>query len=78
MVNYLKQNWFEVLKWTSTVLLILGAALTAWNIFPLNVVISLLGNLGWTYAGFRMKEPSLWSVSIILTTIYLFGVVNAS
>lgn len=65
-------------KWGSTVLLILGAVLTSFNIFPINVVVSLLGNLGWTYAGFKMKEPSLWSVSIILTSIYLFGVLNAT
>lgn len=68
----------EILEWTSTGLLILGAILTSINLFPYNVVVSLLGNVGWTIAGFRMKKPSLWSVSIILTSIYFYGIVTSS
>ena len=35
------------LEWTATAVLIASVALTAFNIYPLNVVVGLLGNLGW-------------------------------
>lgn len=70
-------NFDWCLKWLSTTLLIFGSIFTSINIYPLNVVFSFFGNLGWTLAGIRMKEPSLWIVSVFLLIIYAFGVIYA-
>ena len=65
-------DWW--LRWISTALLIVGSMLTSTNIYPLNVVFSFLGNVGWMVAGYRMKEPSLWAVSLFLVVIYFYGI----
>ena len=54
----------NALKWGSTGLLIVASCLTSLNIYPINIVFSFLGNAGWMWAGWRMKEPSLWVVSL--------------
>ena len=66
-------NFDYVLKWSSTALLIFGAVLTSFNIYPANVVLSFAGNVGWLIAGIKMREASLWVVSLALIVIYLFG-----
>ena len=68
-----KINFDFVLKWGSTLLLIVGSILSSLNIYPLNVVFSFVGNCGWMWAGFRMKEPSLWVVSLFLLIVYMCG-----
>jgi len=72
---FLGKNFDFWLEWISTTLLIIGSILSAYNIYPLNIVMSMLGNIGWVWCGFRMKKPSLWFVSIILTAIYFSGIV---
>ena len=37
----------KILEWTSTAVLLVGVYLTAVNIYPMNVYISLIGNFGW-------------------------------
>ena len=71
----MRMNFLWWLKWTSTVLLILGSVLTSINIYPLNVLFSFMGNAGWMWAGFRMREPSLWVVSLFLLIVYALGLV---
>ena len=62
------KNFDFWLKWTSTGLLVFGAIASSANIFPLNIIFSFIGNAGWAWAGFRMKEPSLWSVFMFSNT----------
>jgi hypothetical protein len=71
------KNFDFWLKWTSTGLLVFGAIASSANIFPLNIIFSFAGNLGWAWAGFRMKEPSLWSVSVFLLIVYVVGIVHS-
>jgi hypothetical protein len=61
------------LKWISTGFLIIGSILTSLNIYPFNIVASFIGNAGWLWAGIRMREPSLWVVSLFLLLVYLGG-----
>ena len=68
-----REWWIE---WGSTVILILGVALTAWNIYPLNVWVSLLGNVGWFIIGWMWRKWSLLTIQIIITIIYIIGLVN--
>jgi hypothetical protein len=64
-------DWW--LKWASTALLILGSILTSINLYPINIMFSFAGNAGWAWAGWRMREPSLWVVSLFLLIVYGLG-----
>ena len=63
--------WVE---WSSTAILIVGVALTAWNIYPLNVYFSLAGNLGWAIIGVMWQKWSLITIQFVVTVIYVAGI----
>jgi len=65
--------WFE---WSMTIILIIGVVLTSFNIYPLNLWILLVGNLGWVFLGIIWKKWSLIIVQSLITIIYIAGVVK--
>jgi hypothetical protein len=63
-----------VLKWLATGMLIAGAALTSGSwLYPINVVLFLLGNLFWAWVGIIWKEYSLIVLNVVITIIYVIG-----
>ena len=70
-------NFDDFLKWSSTFALVLGAILASMNAYPYNIIVAFLGNVGWFWAAWRMKEPSLWSVSLFLLVVYVAGIIHA-
>jgi hypothetical protein len=60
-------------EWTSTAILIVGVALTAFNIYPLNVYVSLAGNFGWLIVAWCWKKFSLAFIQVFITIIYVVG-----
>jgi hypothetical protein len=66
-------DWY--LQWASTALLIAGALTTSADIIPLNKMLSFAGNVGWMWAGLRLKMASLWVVSAVLLLIYTGGII---
>ena len=64
------------MEWGSTLLLLVGVALTAFNIYPLNLWVCLFANLGWMVIGIIWKKWSLLLVQIVVSAIYIFGIVN--
>ena len=73
-LKLLNKNFDFWLKWVSTGLLICGSILSSLNMYPFNVMFAFAGNTGWFWAGIRMKEPSLWVVSLSLLFVYMFGI----
>jgi len=65
-----------ILEWGITLTLIVGVALTSFNIYPHNLWVSMIGNFGWLYLGFIWKKWSLFIVQLIITAIYIVGLVN--
>lgn len=65
--------WVE---WSATVILIVGVALTAWNIYPLNIYFSLLGNFGWFIIGLMWRKWSLLTIQLVVTVIYVAGLLT--
>lgn len=77
MVEYLKkQTWEFWFEWICTVVLIVGVALTSFNIYPLNIWLSFLGNLGWMILGYMWRKWSLFIVEAIIVAIYIGGLYN--
>lgn len=72
----MKINWEYIAEWGSTLLLLIGVALTAFNIFPLNLWICLVANFGWAIMGIIWHKWSLLIVQIVVTAIYIGGLVT--
>ena len=71
----MKKFWI-FLEWLATIVLMIGVALTSFNIFPLNVYISLAGNLLWFFVGVHWRKWSLIVIQIVVTIIYLVGILK--
>jgi len=63
-------------EWASTFILLAGAALTSLNIYPMNVFLSLAGNLGWLVVAVSWKRPSLIVIQLVITVIYVAGLID--
>jgi hypothetical protein len=64
------------IEWTSTTVLIVGVALTAWNVHPLNVYVSIIGNLGWLIVALMWRKWSIITVQVVVVMIYLVGMIS--
>jgi len=74
-VNNQKMYTFDWwLKWISTVFLTFGAIFTSFDIIPWNKWFSFIGNFGWLIVGYIWREWSLFTISVILTVIYVAGI----
>lgn len=62
------------LKWYGTALCLIGIALTSFNIYPLNILLSLIGSGMWTVAGYIQDDAPLVLVEGVATALYAFGV----
>jgi hypothetical protein len=63
-------------EWVSTLILLVGAALTSLNIYPMNVFLSLVGNLGWFVVAVSWRKPSLIVIQLVVTVIYVAGLID--
>jgi hypothetical protein len=77
LIDFLKkQTWEFWFEWVCTLVLIIGVALTSYNIYPLNIWLSFLGNLGWMVLGYMWRKWSLFIVELIIVVIYIGGLYN--
>ena len=65
-----------ILEWISTALVILGAVLTAWNIYPLNLGVQFVGNVGWFVVGYMWNKWSIMVVQAVISAIYIAGLIS--
>lgn len=65
-----------ILEWTSTALVIVGAVLTAWNIYPMNLAVQFVGNVGWFAVGYMWRKWSLMTIQLIISIIYVSGLIS--
>lgn len=63
-------------EWGSTIILLCGAALTSLNIYPMNVFMSIAGNLGWLVVSIIWRKPSLIVIQLVITVIYIVGLID--
>jgi hypothetical protein len=69
-------NFEKAWEWASTAVLIVGVALTAWNIYPLNIWVSLAGNAMWVVLGVMWRKWSLITIQTVVTVIYVAGLLS--
>lgn len=66
----------NILKWLGTILCLTGIGLTSFNIYPLNIFLSLVGSALWTLAGFLQKDMPLFLVEFVAVLFYIAGVIT--
>lgn len=60
-------------KWLGTFLCLTGICLTSFNIYPINIVLSLIGSALWTWAGWKQKDMALFLVEAVAVAFYAAG-----
>jgi len=62
-------------KWLGTILCLIGICLTSFNVYPINIVLGLIGSALWTWAGWAQKDTPLFLVEAVAVVMYLAGIV---
>jgi hypothetical protein len=65
-----------LLKWFGTLLCLAGIALTSFNVYPANILLSFVGSAAWTAAGLLQRDPPLFIVELVAVILYLGGLVT--
>lgn len=65
-----------MIKWAGTILCLAGIGLTSFNIYPLNIVLSLVGSALWTAAGVIQRDMPLFLVEAVAVGFYLAGMIH--
>lgn len=69
-------NTLKAIKWAGTILCLAGIALTSFNVYPLNIFLSLIGSGLWTWAGWAQRDAPLTLVEGVAVTLYFMGVIT--
>jgi hypothetical protein len=67
---------YQALAWIGTIGLIIGATMTAFNIYPLNIWVMIVANGVWLVAGILWKEPSVWGLNFFMVLVYTIGAIK--
>jgi hypothetical protein len=71
-----RRNTLKAIKWTGTILCLIGIALTSFNVYPLNVFLSLIGSALWAWAGWMQRDTPLVLVEGVAVTLYFIGAIT--
>jgi len=74
-VNKEKDLTWKV-KWVSTIILILAMILTSQNIYPYNLILHIIGILGWTYVSIVWNDRALIVINSVGLAIFSNGIVS--
>jgi len=67
-------SWY--LKWAGTFCILFGAGCTAWNIIPLNLILSTAGGVFWFMVGILWLDRSLILLNFCVGLIYFAGLLR--
>ena len=63
-------------KWLATCLCLVGIALTSFNIYPMNIVLSAIGSALWAWAGWEQRDNPLLIVEAVAVFFYASGFIT--
>ena len=63
-------------KWFATCLCLAGIALTSFNIYPLNIILSGIGSALWAWAGWKQRDNPLLIVELVAVVFYISGMIS--
>lgn len=65
-----------MLKWTGTILCLIGIALTSLNEYPSNLWFGFIGSALWAWSGIRDKDYALFVVEAVAVAMYFVGLLH--
>jgi hypothetical protein len=68
-------NLNSIIKWTATVITVIGALAVANSWDPLNIYLFNIGSILWVWWAVRIKEPSIIVVNVAMLLIYIYAFV---
>ena len=74
-MNFKILNLIGFTKWVSSLVIIVGMALTAINIYPLNMYTHLVGITGWLVVAFALHDRSLIMLNTVAALIFTSGII---
>ena len=74
-MNFQNLNLIGFTKWVSSLLILVGMALTASNIYPLNMYTHLVGITGWLVVAFAWHDRSLIMLNAVAALIFTGGII---
>jgi hypothetical protein len=63
----------SILKWTATVLLIVGTGVNSLNIYPSGALILVAGGAVWLIVSLRWREPALIATNAVMLIVGIAG-----
>lgn len=63
-------------KWLATYFCLAGIALTSYNIYPMNIVLSVIGSAMWAWAGWKQRDNPLLIVEAVAVFFYASGFIT--
>ena len=76
-MNFHHKNLIGITKWTSSLVIIAGMALTASNIYPLNMYMQLVGIIGWLVVAYVWHDRSLIKQNAVAAFIFINGIISS-
>ena len=67
-------DWY--IKWVSSIILIVGMILTSNNIYPLNLLLHIIGIGGWLVVAMMWNDRALMVINSIGIVIYINGILQ--
>ena len=74
-MNFHHKNLIGFTKWASSLVIIAGMALTASNIYPLNMYMQLVGIIGWLVVALAWHDRSLIMLNTVAALIFTSGII---
>jgi hypothetical protein len=66
----------NLLKWTATVITLLGALSTSLQIMPINIYLLNVASIFWLIWAIRINEKSLIAVNLGMLAVYAIGLLR--
>jgi hypothetical protein len=74
-MSHVCKEYMLIIKWLGTILCLAGIGLTSFNVYPINILLSLAGSVLWTFAGWAQKDTPLFLVELVAVVFYVAGVI---
>lgn len=65
-------SWY--IKWTSSIILLIGMSLTTLDVAPFNLFFHLVGVTGWLVVGMLWHDRALITINAVGVFIFLTGI----
>jgi hypothetical protein len=75
-MNKNKYDWIFFMEWFGTLIVLIGVAMTSFNIYPANLYFGLLGNFIWTIVGWKWRKWSLLVIEAAISILYIAGILS--